>query len=71
MSANQSETTAISPRSARVAGELVRVNLLVPAALRKEWKAMALSSDKTLTDLIIEAMTQRINRTNESEMTTV
>lgn len=47
----------------RAADEVVRVNLLVPATLRKEWKAMALASDKTLTDFIIEAMQHQINRT--------
>lgn len=40
--------------------DLVRVNLLVPASLRKRWKAAALEADTTVTDLIIEAMNQRI-----------
>lgn len=53
------------------AGEdFVRVNILVPPALRKEWKAMALASDKTLTGFIIEAMQHQINRTKQSEMAT-
>ena len=46
---------------------LVRVNLLVPVALRKEWKAVALGLDKTLTDLIIEAMSHQINLLKEAE----
>lgn len=54
----------------RSTNEVVRVNLLVPATLRKEWKAMALASDKTLTDFIIEAMQHQINRTKQSEMAT-
>ena len=49
--------------------EVVRVNLLVPATLRKEWKAMALATDKTLTDFIIEAMQLQINRI-KTEITT-
>jgi hypothetical protein len=54
----------------RAADEVVRVNLLVPASLRKEWKAMALASDKTLTDFIIEAMQHQINRTKTTENAT-
>ena len=50
--------------------DVVRVNLLVPATLRKEWKAMALASDKTLTDFIIEAMQHQINRTKQTEIDT-
>lgn len=49
------------------ANEIVRVNLLVPATLRKEWKAIALASDKTLTDFIIEAMQHQINRAKQTE----
>lgn len=40
--------------------EMVRVNLLVPAGVRKQWKAAALASDKTLTELIVEAMDARL-----------
>lgn len=40
--------------------EMVRVNLLVPANIRKQWKAAALASDKTLTELILEAMEARL-----------
>jgi hypothetical protein len=40
--------------------EMVRVNFLVPASVRKEWKGAALSEDKTLTELIVEAMTARL-----------
>lgn len=40
--------------------EMVRVNLLVPAVVRKRWKAAALASDKTLTELIQEAMESRL-----------
>jgi hypothetical protein len=54
----------------RAGDEVVRVNLLVPATLRKEWKAMALASDKTLTDFIIEAMQHQINRTKTTENAT-
>jgi hypothetical protein len=44
--------------------EMVRVNLLVPAAVRKQWKAAALASDKTLTELILEAMEARLTKMN-------
>lgn len=59
------------PQRARAAEEVVRVNLLVPATLRKEWKAVALASDKTLTDFIIEAMQHQINRTKITEISTI
>lgn len=59
--------TVVSTLSTRHSGELVRVNVLVPAKVRKEWKAIALASDKTLTDFIIEAMQCQINRTNKTE----
>lgn len=36
--------------------DLVRVNFLVPASVRKAWKGAALREDKTLTELIVEAM---------------
>lgn len=37
--------------------EVVRINLNVPKRVRQAWKARALREDKTLTDLIMEAMT--------------
>ncbi len=40
--------------------DLVRVNFLVPASVRKEWKGAALREDKTLTELITEAMQIRL-----------
>jgi hypothetical protein len=36
--------------------DMVRINFLVPASVRKEWKSAALREDKTLTELIAEAM---------------
>lgn len=36
--------------------EIVRINLNVPKRLRQAWKARALKEDKTLTELILEAM---------------
>lgn len=42
--------------------EMVRVNFLVPASVRKAWKGAALREDKTLTDLIVEAMETRISQ---------
>lgn len=45
---------------------LVRVNLLVLASVRKEWKAAALASDKTLTDLIIAAMRNHFAQTHNN-----
>jgi hypothetical protein len=54
------------------AGEdFVRVNILVPPALRKEWKAIALASDKTLTSYIIEAMQHQIKQTKKTETPTI
>lgn len=51
----------------RKSGEiLVRVNVLVPASVRKEWKAAALASDKTLTDLIIAAMRKQVTPTHNN-----
>lgn len=37
--------------------EMVRVNFLVPASVRKAWKGAALREDKTVKDLMVEAMT--------------
>jgi hypothetical protein len=45
--------------------DMVRVNLLVPASVRKQWKSAALSEDKTLTELILEAMQNRISKMNQ------
>jgi hypothetical protein len=42
--------------------DLVRVNFLVPASVRKEWKGAALREDKTLTELITEAMQTRLEK---------
>lgn len=42
--------------------EMVRVNFLVPTSVRKAWKGAALREDKTLTDLIVEAMETRISQ---------
>lgn len=36
--------------------EIVRLNLNVPKRVRQAWKAMALKEEKTLTDLILDAM---------------
>ena len=49
-----------SLRQSEASSELVRINLLVPAHVRKEWKAAALATDRTLTDLIIDAMQRMI-----------
>jgi hypothetical protein len=40
--------------------ELVRVNLQVPASVRKAWKTAALREDVTVTDLIVRAMTEQL-----------
>jgi len=42
--------------------EMVRVNILVPASTRKAWKTAGLRVDKTVTDMIVEAMTDYIGR---------
>lgn len=39
--------------------ELVRVNILVPASLRRAWKTEAARGDTTITDLILKAMLAR------------
>ena len=44
--------------------DMVRVNFLVPASVRKEWKSAALREDKTLTGLITEAMQARLSQVN-------
>jgi hypothetical protein len=40
--------------------DMVRINFLVPASVRKEWKSAALREDKTLTEIIVEAMQNRL-----------
>ena len=45
--------------------EMVRVNLLVPASVRKEWKSAALREDKTLTELILRAMKTHVAHLNQ------
>ena len=68
MSLASIESSSNQPQ--RAGDEIVRVNLLVPATLRKEWKAMALAADKTLTDFIIEAMQHQTNRIKNTENST-
>lgn len=36
--------------------EQVRINLNVPKSLRNKWKTVALQREKTMTELILEAM---------------
>jgi hypothetical protein len=45
-------------------GELVQVNIAIPASVRKQWKAAALKEDKTLITLIVEAMAAHIEKSN-------
>ena len=45
--------------------DLVRINFSVPASVRKEWKGAALREDKTMTELIIEAMQARLSQLNQ------
>lgn len=42
--------------------DIVRVNILVPASTRKAWKAAGLQVDKTVTDMIVEAMKDYVSR---------
>ena len=42
--------------------EMVRVNFLVPASVRKAWKIAALSEEKTVKDLLVEAMEARLSK---------
>ena len=39
--------------------ELVRVNIIVPASLRRAWKTEAAQKDTTITDMILSAMQAR------------
>jgi len=71
MPSDSSEVVANATRQVRADEQVVRVNLLVPANLRKEWKAVALASDKTLTDFIIEAMQHQISRTKQTQSTAI
>lgn len=41
--------------------DLARINLNVPVSMRKAWKEAALKSDKTLSELIIDAMSKYSN----------
>jgi hypothetical protein len=45
--------------------DMVRVNFLVPASVRKAWKGAALREDKTLTEMIVEAMQVRVNQLSQ------
>ena len=42
--------------------DLVRVNIVVPANVRKDWKSAALRIDKTVTEMIFEAMNDYVAR---------
>lgn len=41
--------------------DLARINLNVPVSVRKSWKEAALKADKTLTELIMDAMSKHSN----------
>ncbi len=41
--------------------DLARINLNVPVSMRKAWKEAALKADKTLSELIIDAMSKYTN----------
>ena len=45
--------------------EMVRVNILVPASVRRTWKTEAAAHDTTITDLILAAMAARKTETKE------
>ena len=48
-----------TPSPAQQSGQdLVRINLNVSASTRKTWKEAALKADKTLSELIIDAMSK-------------
>ena len=46
------------PLVAATQGDLVRINFLVPAETRLQWKKLALDNNKTLQQLIIDSMSQ-------------
>jgi hypothetical protein len=55
------EVRADVPTDAAARGELVRINFLVPAETRVQWKKAAIDSGKTMQQLIIDAMNQHFN----------
>lgn len=40
--------------------ELVRINLNVPASVRKAWKIAAVNANQSLSDMIVEAMSNHL-----------
>lgn len=42
--------------------EMVRVNILVPASVRRAWKSAAANTDTTVTDMILNAMHSYMTR---------
>lgn len=41
--------------------EIARVNVNIPLALRQRWKIAAAEANRSMTDLIIEAMEKHLN----------
>ncbi len=52
--ANESDTIAAPTNG--LSEDMVRINFMVPASVRKAWKGAALREDKTVKDLLVEAM---------------
>ncbi len=42
--------------------DAVRINFVVPASVRRRWKAAAVDADITLTDLLVQAMCEKLGR---------
>lgn len=53
-----SQVLANVPATDVLRENLARINLNVPASVRKAWKEAALRDDKTLSELIIESMSK-------------
>ena len=43
-----------------IQGDIVRVNINLPASVRKAWKQAALDNDTDVTTLIVDAMTKHL-----------
>lgn len=52
------ESTREIPTHVVSAEEIVRVNLNVPASVRVKWKKLAADQNKSMADIIIEAVEQ-------------
>lgn len=52
------------PLQAVAPEEIARVNVNIPLALRQRWKVAAAQANRSMTDLIVEAMDKHLNAQN-------